>query len=171
MMTLARRGILTFVSFATALAVDVATKLLITDVVMRPPRDIEVTPFFNLTLGFNTGVSFGMFSDVFAGRPLLLAGLMMAIVAALLVWALRTDDRLETFGLGLIAGGATGNVLDRVMHGAVTDFLDFHLGGWHWPAFNMADVAICVGAGLLVWSAGRPAARVSAAHDPVRAER
>lgn len=167
----ARRGILTSASFAAALVADVATKWLITDVVMRPPRDIEITPFFNLTLGFNTGVSFGMFSEVFAGRPLLLAGLMMAIAVSLLVWALRTDDRLETLGLGLISGGASGNVLDRVMHGAVTDFLDFHLGGWHWPAFNMADVAICVGAGLLVWSAVRPAARVSPVHDPVRAER
>lgn len=114
-------------------------------------------PFFNLTLGFNTGVSFGMFSDLFRELPLLLAGIKVGIAAALLIWALRTEKFIETVGLGLIAGGAGGNIVDRIAQGAVTDFLDFHVGGWHWPTFNMADVTITVGVVLLVGASVWPA--------------
>lgn len=137
-------------AFAAALLVDVATKWLIVHVVMAPPRVIEIAPFFNLTLGFNPGVSFGMFQSLFLERPLVLASINMAMVAGLLVWAMRTGRKADAVSLGLIAGGAAGNVLDRVRRGAVTDFLDFHLGGWHWPAFNMADLAITVGVALLL---------------------
>lgn len=166
------RALLAFAACAAAIGVDLVTKWLILNVVMQPPRLIELTPFFNLTLGFNTGVSFGMFRDVFLDHPLLLAGFKAVIAAGLLVWAMRTDNSLETFALGLIAGGAVGNVLDRVRHGAVTDFLDFHVGGWHWYTFNMADVAITVGAALLIagvlWPI-RPVASVPA--DAREAER
>lgn len=158
------RVTLTLVPFLGAFVADLASKWLIVTVVMLPPRDIEITPFFNLTLGFNTGVSFGMLGDVFQERPGVLAGLTMLVAAALLVWAFRTGSRLEAFALALIAGGATGNVADRARHGAVTDFLDFHLAGWHWPAFNMADVAITLGAAILVCSAiwpARPATEAS----------
>ena len=82
----------------------------------------------------------------------------MVIVAGLLVWAMRAAKPLETTCLGMIAGGATGNVVDRIRQGAVTDFLDFHIGGWHWPAFNMADVTIVVGAVLLFAGSLRPVA-------------
>ncbi|CEJ16014.1 Lipoprotein signal peptidase [bacterium YEK0313] len=117
---------------------------------MVPPRTIEIAPFFNLTLGFNTGVSFGMFRELFLDRPLMLAGIKMLIVAGLLLWAMRTPKPLETVGLGLIAGGAMGNIVDRISQGAVTDFLDFHVGRWHWPAFNMADTMITIGVVLLI---------------------
>jgi signal peptidase II len=137
-------------ALVVALAADFVTKWLILNVVMAPPRVIEITPFFNLTLGFNTGVSFGMFRDHFLERPLLLAGIKTVIVAALLVWAARTERRLETISLGLIAGGAAGNIVDRIRQGAVTDFLDFHIGDWHWATFNMADVMITTGAILLL---------------------
>ncbi|WP_234797307.1 signal peptidase II [Agrobacterium pusense] len=137
-------------AFAAALLVDVATKWLILNAVMVPPRVIELTPFFNLTLGFNTGVSFGMFQDFFLERPLVLAGIKMVIAVALVVWAMRTVRMIEATALGLIAGGAAGNIVDGVRQGAVTDFLDFHVGTWHWPTFNMADVAITTGAALLM---------------------
>jgi signal peptidase II len=139
-----------------AFAVDVVTKWLILNIAMGSSRAIEVAPFFNLALGFNTGVSFGMFRDLFLERPLLLAGIKLIIVAGLLVWAMRTKSRLETMSLGLIAGGATGNVVDRLRQGAVTDFLDFHIGGWHWPTFNMADVTIFIGVFLLIASSLLP---------------
>lgn len=149
-----------------ALAVDMLTKWLILNVVMTPPRVIAITPFFNLVLGFNPGISFGMFRDLFLERPMVLVGIKVAIIIALLVWALRTDKRAEAVALGMIAGGAAGNVVDRASRGAVTDFLDFHVGAWHWPAFNTADAAITVGAVLLfvssVWATKSRATRSNA---------
>ena len=97
--------------FAAALLFDVVTKWLIINAVMVPPRLIELTPFFNLTLGFNTGVSFGMFQDFFIERPLLLAGIKVVIAVALVVWAMRTDRAIEATAFGLIAGGAAGNMI------------------------------------------------------------
>lgn len=158
-------------AFATALLFDVATKWLIMNAVMVPPRVIEVAPFFNLTLGFNTGISFGMFQDIFLERPLMLAGIKVAITVGLLVWATRTRRIIEATALGLIAGGAAGNIVDRVHQGAVTDFLDFHVGNWHWPAFNMADVAISTGVVLLLAGSlfsSRPALRAQEASNDGR---
>ncbi|MCT8999877.1 signal peptidase II [Chelativorans intermedius] len=148
--SLIRRAILAAGVLAAALAVDFLTKWLILNVVMVPPRTIAIAPFFNLTLGFNTGVSFGMFRELFLDRPMVLAGIKVVIVAGLLVWAMRTPKQTETISLSLIAGGASGNVLDRMRQGAVTDFLDFHVGSWHWPAFNMADTMITIGVVLLI---------------------
>jgi signal peptidase II len=148
--TVLRRAALAGTALALALALDSFTKWLIVNVVMVPPRTILIAPFFNLTLGFNTGVSFGMFRELFTDQPLLLAGIMALIAAGLLVWAVLSRNRIETLSLGLIAGGAAGNIVDRVRHGAVTDFLDFHIAVWHWPAFNLADVMIVMGAGLLI---------------------
>ena len=113
-------------------------------------RVIAVTPFFNLVVVWNRGVSFGMFDNASTLGPWLLSGLALAVVAVLLIWLRRADHPLTAAGLGLIIGGALGNVIDRVRFGAVIDFLDFHVLGWHWPAFNVADSAICVGAGLLL---------------------
>ena len=108
----------------------------------------EVLPFFNLVLVWNRGVSFGMFGS--ASVPWLLSGIALAVVVGLLVWLRRTDNGLVALGLALVIGGALGNVIDRIRFGAVIDFLDFHAFGWHWPAFNLADSAICVGAVVLV---------------------
>ncbi len=155
--TLIRRAIWAGAALAIALAVDFATKWLIVNVVMVPPRTIEIVPFFNLTLGFNTGVSFGMLRDLFGEQPLLLAGITVVIAAGFFVWAVRAAKRVETVALGLIAGGAVGNVVDRVRHGGVTDFLDFHVGDWHWPAFNTADVMITIGVVLLITGSFWPA--------------
>jgi signal peptidase II len=157
-LTLIRRATLASGALAAALALDFVTKWLILNIVMVPPRTIEIAPFFNLTLGFNTGVSFGMFRELFLERPLVLSGFKTVIVVGLLVWAVRATKPLETICLGMIAGGATGNVVDRIRQGAVTDFLDFHIRGWHWPAFNMADATIAVGAVLLIAGSLRPVA-------------
>jgi signal peptidase II len=126
---------------------DQATKWLVLNHVMNPPQVIPVTDFFNLVLGFNTGVSFGLFGEAPAW---ILMAFTLAIVAGLLGWIKRTDNRLTAAALGLIVVGALGNLLDRLRQGAVTDFLDFYIGSYHWPAFNLADVAIVCGAGLLL---------------------
>ncbi|HYZ26986.1 MAG TPA: signal peptidase II [Geminicoccaceae bacterium] len=111
---------------------------------------IAVTPFLNLVVVWNRGVSFGMFDSASAHGPWLLSGLAVAVVVALVFWLRRVDHPLPGIALGLIIGGALGNVLDRVRYGAVVDFLDVHALGYHWPAFNVADSAICVGAALLL---------------------
>lgn len=128
---------------------DQATKWWILEYAMKPPEIIRVAPFFNLVLGWNRGISFGMLGG-HELPPWTLALFSGTIAAALLVWLFRTHDRLIVTGLALIIGGALGNTFDRVNHGAVTDFLDLHLADWHWPAFNMADIGVVCGAGLLI---------------------
>jgi len=130
---------------------DLASKWWIVEKVMQPPRVIPLTSFFNLVLGHNKGVSFGMLNTDDPMGRWLLAGLASLIVIALLVWLWRADKLWVAAALGLIIGGAVGNVYDRVTIGAVVDFLDFHVAGYHWPAFNVADVGITCGAAGLIW--------------------
>ena len=106
-----------------------------------PERIVPMTSFFNLMLGWNRGVSLGMLSAL-ALPPWTLALLAAVIAGGLLIWLLRTDSRLVAGGLGLVIGGALSNGLDRLRYGAVTDFLDFHLAGWHWSAFKVEDSGI-----------------------------
>ena len=115
--------------------------------VVEGGRAVTVLPFFNLVTVWNYGVSFGMFNTGVAAWVFSLAAL--AISAALTVWLVRADRVLLTASLGLIIGGAIGNVIDRLRFGAVFDFLDFHAFGWHWPAFNVADSAISIGVAVL----------------------
>jgi len=117
-----------------------------------PPYSEGITrlPVLNLRLGFNTGVTFGMFADSAAGAVWLLVSIKLAVVAWLLMWLRRAANRTEATAIGLIIGGAIGNIADRLRIGAVTDFIDAHYGGWHWPTFNMADAAIVIGVALLV---------------------
>ncbi len=132
------------------LAVDQLTKWWIVFHVMRPPRVIEVTPFFNLVMGWNFGVSFGMLDSVPELGTWLLPSAAVAITAVLVVWLNRVDRLRPAIGLGLIIGGAIGNLIDRLRFGAVADFLDFYAWSHHWPAFNAADSAITVGAVVLI---------------------
>jgi signal peptidase II len=132
------------------LGLDQLTKWMALEVLDLPSRPIAVTPFFNLVMVWNRGVSFGMLDTLGAVAPWLLSGLAVAVVVALLLWLRRSEHAVMAIGLGLVIGGALGNVIDRLRYGAVVDFLDFHLAGWHWPAFNLADAGICVGAGLIV---------------------
>lgn len=108
---------------------------------------VEITPFLNLVVVWNPGVSFGMFGG--AG-PHLLTGMALAITAVLLVWLWRVQTRWSAIAIGLVIGGAIGNVVDRLRFGAVFDFVDVHAMGYHWPAFNVADAGITVGAVLIV---------------------
>ena len=148
-------------AFVLSMAADIGSKWVMHHVVMTPPRTIEVTTFFNLVLGYNPGISFGMFKVFFAEYPLMLIGIKAAIIGGVVLWAMKTRNGLEAAALGMIAGGATGNLVDRVFRGAVTDFLDFHLGHWRWPTFNIADAAITLGVLLMIISATRAASRSS----------
>jgi lipoprotein signal peptidase len=136
-----------------ALGVDQASKLWALEALWPPySQGLVVLPVLNLRLGFNTGVTFGMFRDSAADAVWVLVLIKFGVVAFLARWLWRTKLRAEALGLGLVIGGALGNILDRVRIGAVVDFVDAHAGGWHWPTFNMADVAIVCGVGLLVAS-------------------
>lgn len=136
-------------------AVDQVSKWIIVTYVMNPPRAIPVTSFFNLVLSFNKGVSFGAFASEKISTRFLLSAVASVIIIALVIWLFRVTDRLESIGLGGIIGGAFGNLVDRIHQGAVTDFLDFYVGEWHWPAFNMADTAITLGVVCLLVSSLR----------------
>lgn len=108
---------------------------------------IPVTSFLNLTMVWNPGISFGLFTG---GGWGLLTVASLVIAAFFFIWMLRTEAFAETLALAMIVGGALGNVIDRVRFGAVADFLDFYRGDWHFPAFNLADSAISVGVAALV---------------------
>lgn len=131
------------------LLLDQASKLFVR-LVMGPDLPMEVTGFFNLVLVYNQGVSFSLLWFDGPAGPYLLALLSLAIVGALLWWVRRDPRPFNAVTAGLIVGGAIGNVIDRLYLGAVVDFLDFHAFGWHWPAFNVADSGIVVGALALV---------------------
>jgi signal peptidase II len=136
---------------AVVLVLDQATKWWMLEVVgiaLRPP--IEVTPFFNLVMVWNRGVSFGLFAHEAEVMPYVLSGVAVAIAVALLVWLARAERRWIAAAIGLVVGGAVGNVIDRLRFGAVADFFDVHVAGWHWPAFNVADAAIVVGVGMIL---------------------
>ncbi len=113
---------------------------------------LEVTPFLNLTLAFNTGAAFSFLSDAGGWQNLLFAAIaaLVSVVILFMVRRLTPADRQVAVALLLILGGALGNLTDRLVHGHVVDFLDLHYAGWHWPIFNLADSAITVGAVLLV---------------------
>ena len=133
-----------------AIGLDQVTKWWILASVMDPPRVINVTPFFNLVLVWNRGISFGMFSNESMAGVWVLSLLALIIVGFLLNWLRKAESKRVAVSLGLIIGGALGNVIDRVVHSAVLDFLDFYIGSIRWPAFNAADSFITVGAILLI---------------------
>ena len=116
---------------------------------------VPVFPGFDLTLGFNTGASFGMLYNIMADKPMVMAALTSALTVFLACMGLRARLPLERAGFALIVGGASGNILDRLRQGAVTDFLDFYWRDWHWPTFNGADIAITLGA-MCILSASLP---------------
>jgi signal peptidase II len=114
----------------------------------------EVIPdLFNLVYVTNTGAAFSMLADVdSAWKHYFFLGIGgVAVIGLTIAWfRLRRENSLYGVALALICGGAVGNLIDRIRFGSVVDFLDFHLAGHHWPAFNIADSAICVGAGLFL---------------------
>ena len=133
-----------FVVGAVAVSADQATKMAATRMITLN-ESISVLPFFNFVHLRNEGVSFGLISSA---HPWVLSILALTVITILVIWLWRTDVFQIACGLGMIIGGALGNLLDRLQRGAVTDFLDFHIGGFHWPAFNIADAAIVSG---VIW--------------------
>ena len=133
-----------------AIIVDQTSKWWIFLNVMNPPTVIPITPFFNLVLTWNRGVSFGMFNNEGNIGVWVFSVLALVIVVFMLFWLRKADNKLTSVSLGFMIGGALGNVIDRVAHQAVMDFLDFYLGDNHWPAFNAADSFITVGAAILI---------------------
>ncbi len=140
----------TIILAVVLIGLDQLLKQYMLSLVFEPPRVIEVTGFFNLVPVWNTGVSFGMLGDSETSRWILV-GLAFVIVAILIVWLLRSGSMVVVFALVLVIGGALSNVIDRIVYGAVVDFLDIHAFGWHWPAFNLADMSIVVGTALLLY--------------------
>lgn len=120
-------------------------------IMKAPPRlpfaSVELFPFFNLTMVWNEGISFGLFHG---SGIWILSGLSLIITVLFSVWLTKVNNWLQTIALGLVIGGAIGNVIDRFRFGAVADFFDFHVMGWHYPAFNVADSAIVIGIALLI---------------------
>ena len=106
--------------------------------------------FLRLVIVWNKGVSFGILGGDRALPAWVLSGIAVVVCLGLFVWLRRTDRPLTGWGIGLVIGGAIGNVIDRARWGAVFDFADFHVNQWHWPAFNVADSAIVIGVGLML---------------------
>ena len=134
---------------AVVIVLDHITKALIQQSFM-PGETRFIAPFFNLVLAFNSGAAFSFLAG--AGgwqRPFFIV--LTSVVSVFLVWLMRRhpDNRLLCLALSLILGGAMGNLYDRVMLGHVVDFIQLHARGFYWPAFNVADSAICIGIGLL----------------------
>lgn len=134
-----------------ALVVDQASKLVVLHGVDFGPNGIvPVTPFLDIVYAWNTGISYGLFSQGADGWWLL-GGLKVIAAVLFWLWLARVDRRLEAAALGLLIGGALGNAIDRAAYGAVFDFVSLHAFGFYWYVFNLSDVAIVAGVGLLLY--------------------
>jgi signal peptidase II len=113
---------------------------------------VPIFPGFNLTLAHNTGAAFSFLADGAGWQRVLLSAVAVIVTLVFSVWLYRTpaSDRVTTMGLSLIIAGAIGNLIDRLWYGYVVDFLDVYVSIYHWPAFNVADSAICIGVGFLL---------------------
>jgi signal peptidase II len=133
------------------LSLDQVTKLAILEWVQPPAAGISITGFLAIVLVWNRGMSFGMFNTGDPIVPWILGAIAIAVAIGLVWWLARARHWLVIAGLGLVLGGAIGNLIDRVLYGAVVDFVLLHAGGWHFPAFNVADSAITLGVIALLW--------------------
>lgn len=143
-----------FLVAAAALIADQLSKNLLLYVfgfiVMRPFERIEVLPFFDLVMVWNRGVSYGLFQAESQLGTLLLTLFQLTAVVVLTWWLLKADRRILVIGLGMVIGGALGNVIDRIRFGAVADFFHFYAGEYSFYVFNIADAAITIGVMLLL---------------------
>ena len=141
-----------FLLAAIVIGLDQYTKVLATDELQyRVP--VEVTSWFDLMLAHNTGAAFSFLASASGWQRWFLAGVAVAVSLVVVVWLtrLKRSELLLGIALGLVLGGGLGNLIDRVSLGYVIDFISWHYNDWYWPAFNIADAAICLGAVLLVW--------------------
>lgn len=129
------------------IVIDQITKNLV--VIYMYEGQKEILPFFNLTHVWNRGVSFGLFNNDHSGAWLLVA-LSLVITVFFLFWLKRVTHKPLALAIGAVIGGAIGNVIDRIRFSAVVDFIDIHVGGWHYPAFNVADSAIVLGIAYII---------------------
>ena len=136
---------------ALVLVLDQASKLAI-DATMQLYESIPLLPYFNLTYAHNTGAAFSFLANAGGWQRWLFAGLavVMSGIIGVCLYRLKQHETLMAWALSLVLGGAIGNLIDRVAYGYVIDFLDVYYQDWHWPAFNIADSAICVGVGLML---------------------
>jgi signal peptidase II len=132
-----------------SIVIDQAFKIYMVEYMMSYPFGIDVTSFFRLIMVWNSGVSFGLFAGGETTRWILI-GLSSIISVVLLVWMMRAERKFLGAGIGLVLGGAVGNIIDRIHYGRVADFFDVDLIFMRWPAFNIADIAIVVGVTLLL---------------------
>ena len=149
--TRAGSGWLLWIGIAALIVViDQFTKVLVLGS-FQYGEGVPVTSFFNLVRVHNLGAAFSFLSNAGGWQRWFFTGLG-SVAALVMVWLLRSHagQRLFSSAISFILGGAIGNVIDRLLHGYVVDFLDFHWAGWHFPAFNVADCAITAGAGLLI---------------------
>jgi signal peptidase II len=138
-----------FVAFLI-LVLDQLTKAWILSHFQKKGKIISLTPFFDLVLVWNRGVSFGFLNSLSFDASYLLTGFAVIISLLLGIWLWRNKSPLLCYGLGLILGGALGNALDRLRYSAVVDFLYFHVGKYSFPSFNIADSAITIGVMLIL---------------------
>ena len=144
----ARQGLTVAVAILLA---DQASKFWLIDLLGADGgRWFRLGPVFNLVMVWNPGVSFGLFASDSAVMRWILVTVSVAVAVGLIVWLVRGTNRWLAIALGLVIGGAIANATDRVVYGQVADFFDFHVGAWHWPAFNLADSAIVVGVVMLL---------------------
>lgn len=136
---------------ALVLVLDQASKLAV-DATMQLYESIPLLPYFNLTYAHNTGAAFSFLANAGGWQRWLFAGLAVVMSGIIGVWLyrLKPHETLMAWALSLVLGGAVGNLIDRVAYGYVIDFLDVYYQNWHWPAFNIADSAICIGVGLML---------------------
>lgn len=151
---------------ALTFLLDQLSKYLLRTLVVPGTWDVvTILPVFNINHAWNYGVSFSMMADAGDARRWLLIALALALCAVVGWWLKQAATRLSALAYGLILGGAFGNICDRVVHGAVFDFLQFHLDRYYWPSFNLADSAIFVGVVLLLWENGPAQWRKRSAND------
>jgi signal peptidase II len=143
-----------------ALALDQGSKLALLHIFglshLQPDQAIPVLPFFNLVMVWNPGISYGLFPASGPIGTAVLVLLSLAAVGLLGAWMWRSSSHSLTIGIGLVMGGALGNLADRLMYGAVADFFHFHAFGYGWYVFNVADTAITLGAIAIIYDVLKP---------------
>ncbi len=129
--------------------IDQATKYFAVNNLTQP---VDIYTFFSLTLTFNRGISFGIFNTQGQQQLILIVVALMIIIGLILMLIFMTSRNIIIISaVAMIVGGSIGNIIDRIIFGAVVDFLDFHYAGYYFPVFNVADMAICLGSALMMY--------------------
>lgn len=117
----------------------------------QPDEPVKILPFLNFTLAYNRGAAFSFLTNADGWQVWFFSVIAIVISIAIYVWLthLNEEEKLLSCGLSLVLGGAVGNLIDRIVHGVVTDFIDFHIHNWHYATFNLADSAVFIGAVLI----------------------